>query len=75
MKKCMGVSCMWLNLEKRIKKIKVKKCMGVGCGAEYVEESREREKRKSESFWYILESWSGQNGSMVKKKSIKKSQM
>ena len=56
-------------------KIKMKKCMGVDYVAECVEESREREKRKSESFWYILESWSGRNGSMVKKKSIKKSQM
>ena len=47
MKKCVGVRCVWLNLEKkkRIKKIKVKKCVGVGCVAECVEESREREKR------------------------------
>ena len=47
MKKCVGMSCVWLNLEKkkRIKKIKVKKCVGVGYVAEYVEESREREKR------------------------------
>ena len=67
MKKCMGVSCMWLNLEKRIKKIKVKKCVGVGCGAKCVEESREREKRNG-MFW----NESGQNGSsLVKKKSQK----
>ena len=46
MKKCVGVSCVWLNLEKkkRIKKIKVKKCVGVGCVAECVEECRDREK-------------------------------
>ena len=32
-KKCVGVGCVWLNLEKkkRIKMIKVKKCVGVGC--------------------------------------------
>ena len=48
MKKCVGVSCVWLNLEKkkRIKKIKVKKCVDVGCVAKCMEESREREKNK-----------------------------
>ena len=64
----MGVICVWLSLEKkkRIKKIKVKKCMGVGC----VEESREREKRNG-----MCWNESGRNGSsLVKKKSIKKSQ-
>ena len=72
MKKCVGVSCVWLKLEKkkRIKKIKVKKCVGVGCVAKCVEESREREKRNG-MFW----NESGRNGgSLVKKKSIKKSQ-
>ena len=72
MKKCVGVSCVWLKLEKkkRIKKFKVKKCVGVGCVAKCVEESREREKRNG-MFWNESE----QNGSsMVKKKSIKKSQ-
>ena len=48
MKKCVGVSCVWLNLEKkkRIEKIKVKKCVGVGCVAECVVESRERERKE-----------------------------
>ena len=47
-KKCVGVGCVWLNLEKkkRIKMIKVKKCVGVGYVAECVEESREREKER-----------------------------
>ena len=47
MKKCVGVSYVWLNLEKkkRIKKIQVKKYVGVGCVVECVEESRKREKR------------------------------
>ena len=72
MKKCMGVSCVWLNLEKkkRIKKIKVKKCVGVGCVAECVEESREGEKRNG-MFWNENER---NDSCLVKKKSIKKRQ-
>ena len=57
-------------------KIKIKKCVGVGCVAEWVEESRESEKRNG-MFWNengrILEAlifWCV----LVKKKSIKKSQ-
>ena len=73
MKKWGGVSCVWLNLEKKkgIKKIKVKKCVGVSCVAECVgvEKSREREKRNG-----MFYNESGRNGSsLVKKKSIKKS--
>ena len=48
----------------------MKKRVGVGCVAECVEESREREQR-NDMFW----NESGQNdSSLVKKKSIKKSQ-
>ena len=48
----------------------MKKCVGVGCVAECVEESREIEKRNG-TFW----NESGQNNSsLVKKKSIKKSE-
>ena len=73
MKKCVGVSCVWLKLEKkkRIKKIKVKKCVGVGCVAKCAERKVEKEKKRNGMFW----NESGQNdSSLVKKKSIKKSQ-